>query len=456
MILQASNLSLTDGQESAHLIADVASGSATLTVDNITGFSVDQYILIGNFGDSSSEIIKLHASTAPTGSTITLASNTTKDHYSDSKVTVIGYNQVEFSIATTLAEAKSVLTTKAISSDRIETAYTDTANTTGYAFFRFKNSTASTFSNYSSGVSYSGISTSSVQKMVDKACKDTLVSIGDDVSTEDSLLDDANDCQDAVTDFDWKFEIVRNDSSLTATQYENTYALSGLTYELKYPGISQGIKGVKLSGQRLELVDNDVMDNIYRDVVRTTVATQAEIADTSLVLTNTSELPDFGTIYVDGLAITYTTNTTSTNTLSGISASDITAVLAVGAIAWYNINPGLPTKYTITIENEIVFNVPVDSDYDGYSITIEYLKKLTRFTDFASTTEIPFSDIMPDYIKAKIEQRKRNFENYDKFMAIFDKALKGKLEFYKLPVMDDSSYYYFFDSGRSSTVTNNN
>jgi hypothetical protein len=370
-------------------------------------------------------------------------------------VTVIDYNQVEFSRTTTLTGSKSVLTTKAISADRLDTPYTDSTNSTGFAFFRFKNSTSSVFSSYSTGISYAGQGNTSVQDIINKACRDTLVEIGGEFSTEKMLLDDVNDAQDAITDFDWKFELVKNDSSITATQYENTYALSGLTYELKFPGISQGIKSVKFSGKRLDYIDNDEMDNEYQSVIRTTVATQAEVADTSLVLTNTTELPDVGTVYINGLSIAYTANSKTTNTLSGISVSTITAILPVASAVWYNINPGLPTKYTIDIDNTIRLNCPVDSDYNGYSMTFEYLKKLTRFTDFASTTEVPFTDIFPDFVKAKIEQRKRNLDNYDKFMKIFNDALAIKLNTYKLPVMENSTYYHFFDSGHSQRLRNN-
>lgn len=454
MILQASNLSLTDGQRTMRLVADVALGSSTLTVDNIIDVTNNQWLLIQDFGDSSAEIIKVHGTTDPTGSTITLATNTVKDHYTDAKVSFIDYNQVEFSRATTLTGSKSVLTTKNIAADKLDTTYSDVVNTTGYAFFRFYNNdpTSYAFSQYSSGINYTGLDNSSVQRMVDKACRDTGVVIGGDFSTEEMLLDDANDCQDAITDFDWKFELVKNDTSLAASQYENTYALSGLTYELKYPGIIQGIKSVKLAGKRLEYVDNDVMDGLLSSVKRTTVATQAEIGATSIVLTNTAELPSAGTIFINGLSIIYTANNETTNTLSGIPVGVITAILPVGSLTWYNINPGLATKYTITIDNNIVLNCPIDVTYNGYSFTFEYLKKLTRFTDFASVTEIPFSDSMPDYIKAKIEQRKRNFENYDKFMAVFDKAIQAKLDFYKLPIFEDSRYYNFFDTGAARSA----
>jgi len=450
-----SNLSLIDSQKTTRLITDSASGSSTISVAGISGFSVNNYILIGTFGDSSAEIIKLHASTAPTGSTITLATNTTKDHYSDSPVTLLDYNQVEFSRATTLTGTKTVLgSVQAINADCLESYYKDLTNTTGFAFARWYNSTLTTYSSYSTGVNYTGLGSTTVGDIVKKACREASVEIGGQFSTEEMLLDDANDAQDAIIDYDWKFELVKNDTSITATQYKNTYSLSSLTYELKYPGISQGLKSVKFSGKPLDYIDDDEMDNEYKEVVRTTVATQAAIGDTSLVLTNTTELPDVGTVYVNGLSITYSANNTTTNTLSGISASAITAILPVTSVVWYNINPGLPTKYTITIDNNIVFNVPVDSDYNGYSITMEYLKKLTRFTDFASTTEVPFTDIFPSFIAAQIEKRKRNMDNSILFLTEFNKALEGELSIYKMPVMENTTYYNFFDSGHSSKLTN--
>jgi hypothetical protein len=445
--LLVSNLGLLEGQKKTRLIADSASGSSTISVAGISGFAISNYVLIGTFGDSSAEIIKIHASTAPTGSTITLASNTTKDHFSDSEVTLLDYNQVEFSRSTTLAGAKVVLgSVQSINADRLESYYKDLTNTTGYAFARFKNEALATFSGYSTGVSYSGNGNTSVEKIVERACQNASVEIGGEYSTENMLLNDANDCQDAITSHDWKFELVKNDTSLTATQYENTYALSSLTYALKYPGIAQGIKSVKFANAPLQYVDNNEMDDLYKSVKRTAVATQAEIAATSIVLDNTSELSEeSGTVYINGMTLAYTGNDKTTNTLSGISASAITAIIPVDSIVWQNLNPGLPTKYTITIDNELVFDRPVLSDYNGYSIKMEYLKALTRFTDFSSTTEIPFTDFLPIFIEAKIEKRKRNFENHKTIMQEFDSELKKSLEQYKLPILDGMRYYNFFD-----------
>jgi len=442
--LLVSNLTLTDSMKTTRLITDSPSASGTISVSGISGFAINNYILIGNFGDPTAEIVKLHAATAPTGTTITLATNTTRDHYADTPVTLINYNQVEFSRATTLTGAKVVLgSVQTINADRKESYYQDLTNSTGYFFVRFYNLILTTYSSYSTGVSYSGLGSTTVRDIVEKACADASVEIGGQYSGEKQLVQDANDCQDAITKYDWKFELVPDDSSITATQYENTYALTGLTYELKYPGNVQGLKGVKFGNARLKFIDNDEMDVIYADVSRTTVATQAGVAATSIVLTNTAEFASAGTVFINGMDIVYTANDTSTNTLSGIPAADITAIIAVGSIVWQNINPGLPDKYTITIDNKIVVNCPVDTEYNGYSFRMEYLKALTRFTEFASTTEVPFTDDMQTFIAAKIEKRKRNFENFGIFMKEFNDSIQGNLNSYKLPILEDTIYYNF-------------
>lgn len=451
--LLVSNLSLTEGQITARLISDVAAGSSSVLVNNINGFAAGNfYVLIGNFGDTNAEIIKMHASTAPTGSTLTLASAIAYDHYSDTVVTLLDYNQVEFSRATTLTGTKTVLATQSINSNREDSLYKDLTNTTGYAFARFKNAGSSAFSSYSVGLSYSGNGQTSVQKIVEKACRDTGVEVGGQYSTEEMLLDDINDCQDAVTDFDWKFELIKDTTSLTAVAYENTYDLSSLAYEMKYPGIMQGIKDLKLGTYDLDYIDNDEMNLNYANTAFTTLASQASANATSITLTSSYEFPESGTVYVGGFAIPYTANSQATGVLSGISSSVITSIIAAGSNVWWNASPGLSRKYTITVDNKILLDRPVDSVYAGYIFKFEYLKKLTRFTDFSSTTEVPFTDIMPLFIKSKIEERKRNSEKAKDYMTQFMQGIQVKLAFYKLPTMETTSYYNFFDAGRTSVL----
>ena len=449
--LLVSNAGLLVGQPEIRLLADTAATASSLSVSDISGYSIGKWILIGAFGDSSAEIIRIHISTVPTVGTITLNSATTKDHYSDSPISLLDFDTVEFSRATTLTGSKSVLATQSINEEQENSFYKDLTNTSGFAFARFKDSATSLFGPYSTGVDYAGNGYLSIEYFVEKACSNVSVQVGGEYSSETALINDANDCQDNITNTDWAFELVKNDTSLIALSYENTYDLAGLTYALKYPGVGQGIKSVKFGSQPLTPLDNKEMDTLYLSAKRLVLANQANIADTSLVFQNTSEAATVGIVYIGGLAINYTTNNTTTNTLGGIDPGAITAIIAASSIGWQGIMPGLPTKYTVSIDNKILFDRPVLSLYSGFPIHIEYLRDLPRFTDFSSVALIPFPEVFPVYIGAMIEKRKRNFDNYKSMMAEFTAGVTQKTQIYKLPTFDEYRYYEFFDYPISTT-----
>lgn len=154
MLLKVNNASLIEDVKKTFLTASATSGTATLTVKDITGFGVGDYIIIGEIGNEGTESIRVHASTAPSGTTITLASNLAATHGIDTPIYRADYNQAEFSRATTLTGTKSVLSTSSIDPSEFYTYYEDTSNTTGYGFIRWKNSSDSTVSSYSGGVNY--------------------------------------------------------------------------------------------------------------------------------------------------------------------------------------------------------------------------------------------------------------------------------------------------------------
>jgi len=80
-----------------YLSAAVSASGESLTVQSINKFAVNQILFIGELGDEKSEIVKTHASTAPSGTTITLVSGgVTYDHPIDTKVYIIDYDQVVF------------------------------------------------------------------------------------------------------------------------------------------------------------------------------------------------------------------------------------------------------------------------------------------------------------------------------------------------------------------------
>ena len=128
------------------LTNDFSSGVSAFTVQNINGFAINQINFVGTVGNENSEIVKTHSATAPTGSTVTLASATTQAHSNSDQVYIIPFDQVEISYAATLTGSKSVLVTMTLDVKK-ETFYNDTTITSGYYFARFKNSITSVFYN---------------------------------------------------------------------------------------------------------------------------------------------------------------------------------------------------------------------------------------------------------------------------------------------------------------------
>lgn len=441
--LVASNLPILEKQAVCHFAADVAAGSSTITVDNITGFSVGKFVLLGNFGEANAEIIRIHTVTAPSGSTITLNSVTLFDHYTDTPVTLLEYDQIEFSRATTLAGAKTVLTTKAISADSTVTTYTDLVNTTGFGFYRFKNSATAFFSDYSGGVNYLGNQYKSFEAIAEEACSMAAVEIGSQYATEKALLSDANEAQDYIAQSqDWSFELIKDDTSITTTPNENKYSLSALTYPIKYPGTYQGILSVKFGNQPLDYLSIDEMEDVFAHSAETTLAANANIADTSITLTDSNEFADQGTVYLGENLVTYTANNKTTGVLSGISAADITVAVSAGATVWQNVSPTIPTAYTI-FNNQIILNAPVETDSAGVKLKIKYLKILDRLTDFSSVLEVPFYNAVHEFVASKIEQRKRNFDEAKRHAGDADDIIKMNQDIYKLPTLEEETYYNF-------------
>ena len=124
-LLQASNLILNEGQKKARLTADVSTSDTVITVNNYVGFADNDYLLIGNWGEPTAEIVQINDASIDATITITALKF---DHYVDTPITIIPFNQVEFSRATTLTGEKSVLSTKDISADRKDTFYQDATN----------------------------------------------------------------------------------------------------------------------------------------------------------------------------------------------------------------------------------------------------------------------------------------------------------------------------------------
>lgn len=458
-MLKLSNLVLTEGQKRANMTADVSATGTVITVDNFSGIADNDYLLIGEWGEPTAEIVQVND--AGVDATITVGA-LAHDHYADTPVTVIPCNHVEFYRETTLiADPNTTAPTNQVGSDvnimayRTETIIQDATNTTGYGYARFGSTEDTKYSEFTLGVSYEGNAYNSVEEMAIEAVDLVGLNIGDEHATEEQLLRDFNQAQNIITKTqDWIFELIEDNTSIASTENEYKYALSGLTYPMKYPNSKQGVMNVKFGSNVLKYRDWPRFEELFKDVAITTDSAGSAIGATTITLTDSTEFAESGTIYAGENVITYTTNTESTGVLSGIPASgtgSIEATITAGDNVWQGLSPGVPTLYAL-FGGYIYLDVPVETDEVGKKIKLKYLKQLTRFSDFSDTTDITFYDALQYYVAYKIELRRGNMDEAEAHKKMFFEIIKINSEAYKMPIMDQLEYYNFgFDN-----VDNNN
>ena len=167
-VLRADNRDLLSGSKSSYLNANYLSGKSSVVITNSDGFAANDYVLLGNFGSETTEIVQVSAVTTATH-TLDLTSATKFAHSESTKVTIIKYNQVRFfhTTTTTYATTDPVTGYIDIQPDDFYTKTYDTTNTTGYGWFIFYNSTTLRYTANSNAIPYGGFEGGMVKTILD-------------------------------------------------------------------------------------------------------------------------------------------------------------------------------------------------------------------------------------------------------------------------------------------------
>jgi len=451
--IKALNSDLLEDRKVGHLTADAASGVSTITVDNYSVYADDDYLLLGNFGEPTAEIVQIND--ASIDNTIDLQSATIYDHYVDTPVTIVKYNQVQFydsATATgTLATIGSAISIHA--GREYTTLYT--APNTSALYWSYKWYDGTNYSEYPELRLYTGDAQNSVSEIAKRGRQLANVEELSKFATREIVISDINMAQDEILHIkdpqsgipvNWSFELVDDLTSLTSTENENKYALSGLSSTMKYIDSNDAIMNVRFGDAILDYVDPDKFDENFENVHETTLASNITAGDTSVTLTDSYEFGESGAVYIGEDTIVYTSNTETTGVLGGCTGTDNNQT--AGASVWQGVAPDKPTEYTI-FDGYIKLNAPVDTDYVGYKIKIKYLKEISRIDDIADTIVIPFYNIMENFVAARIEYRKGNSADGDRLMALFRDGLNQNIRRYKLTPRQHVKYHKF-DSGDSA------
>ena len=170
MIIHINHPSI-EGNEKTYLTSACVAGATTLIVQNIEGFSVKEYLVLGKLGEEKTEIVRIHITSAPGGSTITLNAATLFAHSVNCPVTYIAFNQVALYSSSSKGGTYAIVgSATAIEVDQDFTEISDSAGTTSTWYkIRYYNSGVPTWSAYSDEVQGAGYTEDSLRRIIDKA-----------------------------------------------------------------------------------------------------------------------------------------------------------------------------------------------------------------------------------------------------------------------------------------------
>lgn len=419
----------------SNLKTDYASGVGSITIYSISQFAINQVLLIGEYGSEGSEIIKTHASTAPTGFTVTLVANTAKPHPKDTSVYILSFDQIEFSHADTLTGAKSVLSLTNIDPENDEMRFDDTTNTSGYYFTRYKNSISGIFSDYTDGVPYSGLPSNTVGYAIDTAMNELGARFTERL-TFGMLIGFSRQMLRLVRGKlkSWN-KYKENDYNFgTVSMGVRRFALPTTVYD---QDSNRSIMQLRVgNGLPLTAIDRAEYLQATEDASYTEVATEATAGATSLVLDDTSDLDDSGSVsvYVSGTKYTieYTANTRSTNTLT-VASDQITATLPVDSQVWQGVEEGEP-KY-FSVQDGYVYIYPIiSSDFAGRNLTGDFLTDIEDIDSQMDVIKGVKFDMLIPYLKWKIRaildnNNKEDLKDpsYAEFRELLNDAVKNEV-----------------------------
>ena len=363
---------------------------------------------------------------------MTLASALTKPHSKDTEVSILAFNQIEFSWSATLAGAKTVLATLSIDPEQDEMMYEDTTHTSGYYFTRYYNTLTTTYSDYSDGIPYSGLPTNTVGYAVDMAMNELAQPFTERL-TFAMVIGFAQDMLSLVRGklITWnKYREFEQDFG-TVSQGVRRIALPAAVYD---QNSSKSIKNLRVAdGPSLAPVSRDEYLRMTEDATYTEVATQAAIADTSLVLDDTDDLDDTGTVYAykSGVRYTieYTANNRSTNTLT-VSATQITVILPVDTPIWQGVQEGTPSHFSVW-DGFVYFYPMISEQYEGRSLIGDYLTDIESIDSQMDVISGNYFAMLKPYLRFRIRgvvenngKEDINDPSYIQFRELLQDAVK--------------------------------
>ena len=384
MLFLARNHDLVRDREKTYLTAssDVAATTITVRAVDSNAWADNDWIIVGEIGTKNAEILQINGAVSD-GTSLTIdnagSGGARFAHAVNEPVYRTPYNQIEFSRATTITGAKSVLATNELQVDESNTRYEDTANTTGFGFVRFYNSLSGGFSDYSDAIPYTGYTAKSlgrIMKMVRRHLNEYDVNV---ISDED-IVEETNEKQrDIAHERLWSF-------------YEDIFSDSRVAYQREYDIDSDVVTGkvhtVTVESEPLAKIDAHRFDILHWDAATTGEPTHCSVWNNKLRFYPTPDAAASTTAINDATDITATDTTITIDDSSGFSPSG-RVIIDDEVIGYTNITSTSLLGCTRGLEGTTAAAHLDDATVTERDIVYTANKEPTELTDIQDETQIP-------------------------------------------------------------------
>lgn len=393
---------------STYLTADVAAAGVTLTLANNDGFTDKDPVLLEGFGHPLAEI-KAASATPSLGTSLSVAA-VSFAHGINTPVYRLPFDQVEISGTNTSGGSKTTIATVDINPTAPYTEYNIAGGTSySYYYVRFKNSLAASpfFGDYSDEIESTDFGVRTIGAIRRMAFGNLGVTYGEGAFTQDWVYDQIYQCESDV------LKVKEAWSEMVVLDYDAGSVTTGmpriaLPSNIDLTKNNRGVLGVRIAtGSNLDYLDWKGFQEEMDGTAYTTLASTAAIAATTLVLTDSSDFADSGTVTIAEVDYTYTTNTRSTNTLSGLTA--LSAEITAGAHVWQNVTFGDPSAFVVK-DGYIYFDCALASDYSGQTVWLDYYKTAVRPNSDGDTVSFNDALLYVKFLEVAIKKRRANGE----------------------------------------------
>lgn len=361
-----------------YLTANLSAAGTTNTVANTEGWTNYDLILYEGYEIENAEIKKVGAAVSA-GTSLT-SSAVTFSHSINCPLMRVLFNQIEISGASSITGVKGDATLIDITVAQPFTEYVLSSALQAYAyiFVRFYNSLASTpfYSGYSDGIA----TTDLTSKTLGFIKRNSFKNVGEKFEgrfTDDWFYDQIYlgelDVAKELKRWSWLYSFDYDMGNLSEGQWR-----VALPTDIEDKMTGKSIMGVRVDGDiNLDPIDWTQYQNVMNGVNHTTLSSAASVGDEKLVLTDSRDFDDSGTVTLKTL-------------LSGVVFSNSSGDVVMGTYTAH----GLATGDKINVSG-------CTNDYANTNWTITYLTANTFTLDGASWASFTGADVTGDVVPIK-------------------------------------------------------